>query len=82
MRTHLLKRGKSLVIRIPKAIADEAKLKTGDPIEIEVASQGCVQLRRAGKIPALIELISQITGENRNPEILAGPEVGKETIEW
>jgi hypothetical protein len=51
-------------------------------LDIEVTEQGCVRLQRTGKIPLLAELVSQITPENRYPEIPTGPEVGKESVEW
>lgn len=82
MRAQVLKWGNSLAVRIPKSIAEEAKLKAGDPLEIEVADRGSVQLHIVGKIPTLAQLVSQITPENRYPEISTGPEVGKESVEW
>lgn len=82
VRAQILKWGNSLAVRIPKAIADEAELKVGDPMEIEVAEQGSVQLNHAGKIPTLAKLVAQITSENRYSEISAGREVGKESVEW
>ena len=82
MRAQMLKWGNSLAVRIPRPIADEAKLKEGDSLEIEVSVDGAVQLRRVGKIPTLDQLVAQISPENRYEEILTGPEVGKETVEW
>lgn len=82
MRARILKWGNSLAVRIPKSIAEEAKLRAGDPLEIEVAEQGCVRLHRTGKIPSLAELVAHITPENRYPEISTGPEIGRETVEW
>jgi antitoxin MazE len=82
MRAQMLKWGNSLAVRIPKPIADEAKLRPGDTLEIEVAAEGSVQFHRVGKIPTLGQLVSQITPENRYGEISSGPEVGKEAIEW
>jgi antitoxin MazE len=78
----MLKWGNSLAVRIPKPIADEARLKAGDALEIEVAAEGAVELHRAGKVPTLAQLVSQITPENRYAEISSGPETGKEVIEW
>jgi antitoxin MazE len=82
VRAQILKWGNSLAVRIPKPVADEAQLKMGDRIEIDVTGHGSVRLHRIGKIPTLDELVSQITPENRYPEISAGPEVGKEAVEW
>jgi antitoxin MazE len=78
----MVKWGNSLAVRIPKPVADEAKLKAGDSLEIEVAAEGAVQLHLVGKVPTLAQLVSQITPENRYEEIQTGPAVGKERVEW
>ena len=83
MKAQVLKWGNSLAVRIPKPIAEEARLKAGDPLEIEVASEhGSVHLTKVGKVPTLTELVAQITPENRYAEIATGPEIGKEAVEW
>ena len=82
MKAQMLKWGNSLAVRIPKPVADQAKLKAGDALEIEVAGEGAVQVHRVGKVPTLAQLVAQITPENRYDEIPAGPEVGKELVEW
>jgi antitoxin MazE len=78
----MVKWGNSLAVRIPKPVADAARLKEGDSIEIDAAAEGHVELRRATKIPTLAQLVSQITPENRYGEISTGAEVGKEVVEW
>lgn len=82
MRAQMLKWGNSLAVRIPKSIAEEAKLRAGDPLEIQVSPEGAVQLHRPDKVPTLASLISRITPENRYEEIGSGRELGKESIEW
>jgi antitoxin MazE len=82
MRAQMLKWGNSLAIRIPRHIADEANLKAGDSLEIEVATEGEVRIHKAGKVPPLAQLIAQITPENRYEEIGTGAEVGRESVEW
>jgi len=82
MRAQIQKWGNSLAVRIPKPIADEAKLRARDPLEIEVATEGAVHLHRVGKIPTLATLVSRITPENRYDEISTGPSVGRESVEW
>lgn len=81
MKAQMVKWGNSLAVRIPKPILEEARFKEGDLLEIE-AGEGQIELRRATKIPTLARLVSQITSANRYPEISAGPEVGKERVEW
>lgn len=82
MKAHMVKWGNSLAVRIPKSVAEKARLKEGDSLEIEAHGEGQVELRRATKIPTLAQLVSQITPENRYAEISTGAEVGKETVEW
>lgn len=82
MNTQMVKWGNSLAIRIPKVVVEEAMLKEGDALEIEVVAQGRVEVRRASKIPTLAQLVAQITPENRYAEIAVGAEVGKEVVEW
>lgn len=82
MNTQMVKWGNSLAIRIPKVVVEEAMLKEGDALEIEVVAQGRVEVRRASKIPTLAQLVSQITPENRYTEVAVGAEAGKEVVEW
>ena len=81
MKAQMVKWGNSLAVRIPKPVAEVAKLKEGDSLEIE-AAEGRVELRRASRRPTLARLVSQITPENRYAEISTGAEVGKEVVEW
>jgi antitoxin MazE len=80
-KAQLAKWGNSLAVRIPKAVAEQARLREGDPILIE-AIEGHIELRPAERIPTLEELVAQITPENRHEEIDWGPDVGKEIVEW
>ncbi len=80
-KAQVVKWGNSLAVRIPKGVAEKARVKEGDAIVIE-AARGRIELRPAERIPTLKELVAQITPENRHEEIPTGPEVGKEIIEW
>jgi antitoxin MazE len=80
-KAQVVKWGNSLAVRIPKALAQEARLQEGDSIVIE-ASADRIELRRAARIPTLEELVAQITPENRHPETQWGPDIGKEIVEW
>jgi antitoxin MazE len=82
MRAQVMKWGNSLAVRIPKMIAEEANMNAGDALEMEIADQNSILLQRIGKTPTLAQLVSQITLENRYSEISAGPEIGKEAVEW
>jgi antitoxin MazE len=82
MQAQVLKWGNSLAVRIPKPIADDARLQLGDSLEIAVPADGVVEMHRAGKIPTLAQLVAQITPENRYAEVSLGLEVGREAVEW
>ncbi|MFZ0481027.1 MAG: AbrB/MazE/SpoVT family DNA-binding domain-containing protein [Terriglobales bacterium] len=82
MKAQMVKWGNSLAIRIPKPVAQQAKLKEGDSLEIEAAADGRVELRRAARIPTLAQLVAQITPENRYAEVSTSAEVGREIVEW
>jgi antitoxin MazE len=80
-KAQVVKWGNSLAVRIPKAVAERARLREGDPIFIE-ALEGHVELRPTDRIPTLEELVARITPDNRHVETKWGPAVGKEIIEW
>lgn len=78
MLTKVQKWGNSLVLRIPKALAEEAGLEAGSEVELRVEN-GCLKIYPAGAPRyTLEELVAQITPENRHEEWDIGPPVGKE----
>jgi antitoxin MazE len=80
-KAQVVKWGNSLAVRIPKAVAQEARVQEGDSIVIE-ALDGHIRILRAEQIPTLEELVAQITPENRYEETAWGRERGKEIVEW
>ena len=82
MQAQVVRWGNSLAVRIPKAVAEDARLQQGDPVEIAVAADGVVQMHRVGKVPTLAQLVAQSTPENRYAEVSVGPEIGREAVEW
>jgi antitoxin MazE len=80
-KAHVAKWGNSLAVRIPREVAERARLREGDPIVIE-AMEGYVELRSAERIPTFEDLVAQITPENRYQETDWGPDRGKEIVEW
>ena len=80
-RAQVVKWGNSLAVRIPKTVAEEARMQEGDAIVI-VAKKGRVELRRTEKVTALEDLVTQITTKKRYEETTWGPDRGKEIIEW
>ena len=77
----IVKWGNSLAVRIPKPVAVKAGVEEGDALVME-AVRGRIQLRSEERVPALQDLVRQITPENRYDEIPSGPERGKERVEW
>jgi antitoxin MazE len=80
-KTRVVKWGKSLAVRSPKAVAERARVKEGDSIFIEALDEH-VRLRLADKALTLEELVAKITPENCHEEIKWGPAVGKELVGW
>ncbi|MEY2394850.1 MAG: antitoxin MazE [Acidobacteriaceae bacterium] len=80
-KAQIAKWGNSLAVRIPKAVAEQARLQEGDAILIEVL-EGHIEVRPAERIPTLEELVAQITPESRHGETDWGTDVGKEIVEW
>ena len=77
-RTQLTRWGHSLAVRIPKPVAETARLREGDPLNLTVAKDGSVVIRSARRKYNLDELVSAITAKNRHPETDWGRPAGKE----
>jgi len=80
-KAQVLRWGKSLAVRIPKGVAEQARMKEGDAVVIK-AAEGRIELRHSNRIPSLEDLVAQITPENRHAETDCGPDVGGEKIKW
>jgi antitoxin MazE len=86
MKTELSKSGNGLVVRIPKSVAVAAKLKTGDALDVDAEGSGSLRIRKPKRTrsrksqnrPALQDLVSRITPENRHELVDWGAPVGKE----
>ncbi len=81
MKAQMVKWGNSLAVRIPKPVAEAARLKEGDLLELE-ALEDHIELHKISRVPSLAKLVAEITPENRYQEISSGAETGKEKIEW
>jgi antitoxin MazE len=75
MRAALSKWGNSLAVRIPKALADSARLREGEPVELQTLRAGEILIRRR---KTLRQLVNAITPENRHAATDWGPPRGKE----
>jgi antitoxin MazE len=78
VKTQISKWGNSLAVRIPKPIAEAAKLRTGDALTLDVDPSGVVKISKTKLAPALRELVLRITVENGHSETDWGLPVGKE----
>lgn len=79
MRTKAQKWGNSLAVRVPRAIAAELGLRTGDELEIEVAGDRVVLRRARGKPRYRLEdLVRSIRASERYREEDFGKRRGRE----
>ena len=78
MPTQLAKWGNSLAVRIPKAVADDAQLREGEPVTVTAAPGGGLLVRRSRRKHQLGQLVSRISPQNRHDETRWGEPQGKE----
>ena len=78
MKTQLAKWGNSMAVRIPKAVAEAAKLRPGDHLELAVEDSGVVTIRKKKGTPTLKDLLRGMTSENLHGETDWGAPAGKE----
>lgn len=69
--------GNSLAVRIPKAFAEQAKIREGTPLEISV-EDGRVILQPQRRKYTLEEMLAGITDENMHAPVDWGAPVGRE----
>ena len=70
--------GNSLALRIPKAFAQQARVKKGSAVTLSVEKGRMVMKPLRRRKYTLEELVSKITPKNRHPETDWGKPVGKE----
>ena len=78
MTTRVRKWGNSLAVRIPKAFASEAGLKSDSPVEISLDDGRILLSPARPRVPRLKELLKRINKTNLHGEFETGPAVGKE----
>jgi antitoxin MazE len=77
--TTVSKWGNSLAVRIPQAIAKEARLSEGDCLAMDLDRDGAIVLRSARRRYELAELVSRIKPANRHRETDWGQPQGEES---
>lgn len=75
--TQLAKWGNSLGLRLPKAIALEAGVEEGDPVDVSVEA-GAIVIRPSRPAYSLEALVAKITPRNRHGESDWGGPAGDE----
>ena len=78
MQTMIQQWGNSLALRIPKAFAQQAKVKKGSRIKLTVEKNRLVMEPIEKKPVTLKELLAGVTPENIHPETDWGKPMGKE----
>ena len=76
-QAQMVRWGNSLAVRIPKNVADEARLAEGDRLVLQVVSPGNIAIKAIER-PTLDQLLERITPENLHKEINWGKAVGNE----
>ena len=78
MQTMIQQWGNSLALRIPKAFAQQARVKKGTAVTLSVEKGRMVMKPLQRRKYTLEELVSKITSKNRHPETDWGKPMGKE----
>jgi antitoxin MazE len=78
MQTMIQQWGNSLALRIPKAFAQQARVKKGSAVTLSVEKGRMVMKPLRRRKYTLEELVSKITPKNRHPETDWGKPMGKE----
>lgn len=76
MRTRIQRWGNSLAVRIPKPFAAEAGLEQQSEVDVAVVDGTLVIT--PSPVPALSDLLAQVTDENLHGETDSGSPVGRE----
>jgi len=78
MLAKIQKWGNSLGVRIPKNVAQEARIQEGTSVELRVEEGRLIIAPQNKRKYTLAELVDKITPENMHGETDWGPPVGKE----
>jgi antitoxin MazE len=79
MKTRMQKRGNSLVLRIPKSLAEKVGLRPNAPFKLSVRGGALVVRPIASESPTLEVLLPGANEHNLPGEWETGPAVGRET---
>ncbi|MBI3514525.1 MAG: AbrB/MazE/SpoVT family DNA-binding domain-containing protein [Proteobacteria bacterium] len=79
MQTRIAKWGNSLAVRVPREIAEAAKLTEGTAVELAVENNAVV-IRPAGPRYQLADLLVGMTPKAMHEAFDWGPDVGREDV--
>jgi antitoxin MazE len=80
MNATIQKWGNSLALRLPKALAEEAKMMEGTQVELLRTTDGLLLKARTRPRYRLAKLVAGISARNRHSETDWGPERGREIL--
>ncbi len=80
MKTTVQKWGNSLALRLPKALADEARIREGAKVELVCTPDGVLVKARRKPRYRLADLLAGVTPENVHAETDWGISVGREVV--
>jgi antitoxin MazE len=78
MVTKVQRWGNSLGLRIPRAIAEEAEVRAGSPVEISIENGSLIVRPLTAPKYELAELLAKVKPRNLHREVQTGPGVGRE----
>ena len=78
MRTRVHKWGNSLALRIPKPMAEEARLEQDSAVDVSLVDGRIVILPVPDPRKTLEDMLAGVTAQNMHSEVDFGPAVGKE----
>lgn len=79
MQVRVQKWGNSLAVRIPKPLAEDAKVKEGTVLNLAVSGGKVVATPVKKKKLSLKQLLAKVNRKNLHAEVDSGPAVGRET---
>ena len=78
MKAHIRKWGNSLALRIPRALAAEARIEQGSEVELSLNDRSLtIEVVQPSEI-SLGTLLAEVTEENLYTEVETGDSVGRE----
>lgn len=80
MTATIQKWGNSLALRLPKTLANEARIAEGTQVELVRTEEGVLVKAKRKPCYRLSELLAGVTKKNTHPETDWGPSVGREVL--